>query len=465
MGRGRQFADAVHMQTTPAPSPSELARLTPESRDRYVDFLRVVSIGVVVIGHWLMAVVSWRGDSFETANVLALVPGLWAATWLLQVMPLFFFVGGFANSVTIDAHRRRGLGASEFVASRVRRLVLPVAVLLGVWLPAAFVLDTIGMHRGVLHAATKLVCQPLWFIGVYLLVVALAPTMRDLHDRGRTAVVLALAAAVALVDIARFSFGVDALGYLNVLSMWLLAQQIGFFYADGSLVRLRPFALVTAAGIALSALVALTTFGPYPASMVGLPGERISNMSPPTICLVALTAFQVCLVMLVRPAVGRWLERERVWTVVIAGNGAIMTIFLWHLTALLVAISVLHFVGFPQPAGGSWPWWASRPVVMVIATAFVAVFVRCFARFERPGRAEYRARNLAPVVGVGLGVTLLAVAAFGVASSNIVDLLDGTRVRVAVITITSLHVLACALLGWSLLIAAVRRLPVAPAPR
>jgi fucose 4-O-acetylase-like acetyltransferase len=465
MGPDRRFVDAGSMHSTPAPSPSELARLTPESRDRYVDFLRIVSIGVVVIGHWLMAVVSWRGDSFETENVLALVPGLWAATWLLQVMPLFFFVGGFANSVTIDAHRRRGLGASEFVASRVRRLLLPVVVLLGVWLPAASVLDAIGMHRGVLHAATKLVCQPLWFIGVYLLVVALAPAMRDLHDRGRAAVVFALAAAVALIDIARFAFGVDALGYLNVLSMWLLAQQVGFFYADGSLARLRPAALVTGAGVALSALVALTAIGPYPGSMVGLPGERISNMSPPTICLVALTAFQVCLVMLVRPAVARWLARERVWAAVIAGNGIIMTIFLWHLTALLVAISVLHFAGFPQPAGGSWPWWATRPVVMFLAIAFVATFVQCFARFERPARAEYRARNLVSVAGVGIAVTLLAIAAFGVASSNIVDLLDGTRVQIAVITITSLHILACALVGWSLLTAAVRRLPVANASR
>jgi hypothetical protein len=154
-----------------------------------------------------------------------------------------------------------------------------------------------------------------------------------------------------------------------------------------------------------------------------------------------------------------------VWAAVIAGNGIIMTIFLWHLTALLVAISVLHLVGFPQPAGGSWLWWATRPVVMFLATVFVAVFVRWFARYERPVRAEYRARNLAPVAGVGFGVTLLALAAFGVASSNIVDLLDGTRVQLAVVTITSLHILACALVGWSLLIAAVRRLPVAHASR
>lgn len=36
---------------------AELARATPAHRDRYVDLLRVASLGTVVVGHWLMAVV------------------------------------------------------------------------------------------------------------------------------------------------------------------------------------------------------------------------------------------------------------------------------------------------------------------------------------------------------------------------------------------------------------------------
>ncbi len=98
-------------------------------------------------------------------------------------MPIFFFVGGFANLVTIDAHRRKGLGASEFLASRVVRLMRPVVVLAAVWLPFAFVLEQLGMPAVVLRSATRSVCQPLWFIGVYMLVTALAPAMRSLHAR------------------------------------------------------------------------------------------------------------------------------------------------------------------------------------------------------------------------------------------------------------------------------------------
>ena len=84
-------------------SAADLARMTPDSRDRAVDLLRAASIAVVVLGHWLMAVVAWTDGRFRTGNVLGMVPGLWAATWVLQVMPVFFFVGGFSNLVSLDA--------------------------------------------------------------------------------------------------------------------------------------------------------------------------------------------------------------------------------------------------------------------------------------------------------------------------------------------------------------------------
>ena len=85
---------------TPTRTADRVAAATPAERDRFADLLRVASIVVVVAGHWLMAVVGWRGGRVEAGNAIALAPGLWLATWLLQVMPLFFFVGGLANLVS-----------------------------------------------------------------------------------------------------------------------------------------------------------------------------------------------------------------------------------------------------------------------------------------------------------------------------------------------------------------------------
>ena len=106
---------------TPTRTADRVAAAAPAERDRFADLLRVASIVVVVAGHWLMAVVGWRGGRVEAGNAIALAPGLWLATWLLQVMPLFFFVGGLANLVSV----RRGGGWVAFIQGRAARLLRP----------------------------------------------------------------------------------------------------------------------------------------------------------------------------------------------------------------------------------------------------------------------------------------------------------------------------------------------------
>jgi fucose 4-O-acetylase-like acetyltransferase len=434
----------MHATTT------DLARSTPSTRDRYVDFLRIASIVVVVLGHWLMAVVTLDDGQFELDNVLGMVPLLWLATWLLQVMPVFFFVGGFANLVTIDGHRRKGMGTAEYLVGRAQRLVRPVAVLFAVWIPLAIALVTFGVDREVLGDATRVVCQPLWFVGVYLIVSALAPPMRDLHASHRARILAGLVVLAVMVDLARFAFDLPAVGWLNVVFVWLFAQQLGFFYADGALTRLSRARLTGIGVAALGALVALTTFGPYPSSMVGLSEDRISNMAPPTLCLVALTVLQVALVMLARPTLTRWLQHEKRWTAVVAGNGVIMTIFLWHLSAMLFAVVLLYPLGFPQPEGGTAAWWITRPLWIVCGLIPLAVLVACFGRFERPKPAPLRAKSSSSSWVAAVGTALLAIGISGIATGTLGDVLHGTS-RLVLIDITPLQAMTIATAGWLLL--------------
>ena len=53
----------------------ELAEKTPTSRDRYVDFLRAFSIVTVVVGHWFIAVISWRGGRVGVTSAIGLRRG------------------------------------------------------------------------------------------------------------------------------------------------------------------------------------------------------------------------------------------------------------------------------------------------------------------------------------------------------------------------------------------------------
>ncbi len=432
------------------PSARDLARNTPADRDRVVDFLRAASIVVVVFGHWLMASVTISNGEFTAANTLTQVPVLQRLTWLLQVIPVFFFVGGFSNSVTISAFRRKNKSGAEFVVNRAERLLRPVFVLLAIWIPLAVLLGHVGLSNSLLGPATKLVAQPLWFIAVYLLVTALAPVMRTRHDLHRFATVGGLVLGAIVVDAARFGFGLDGLGFFNLFFVWLFAQQLGFFYADGSLLTLSRRTFVCAALTALGALVALTTIGPYPTSMVGLPGERISNMNPPTICLLALTVLQVSLVMLARPALTRWLQRERNWAAVVALNGVIMTVFLWHLTAMILLLTVISRFPIEQPSAGSALWWATRPVWFAALLIPLAALVAVFGRVERPlhnndvTETPKAALTTIGVLGVVIGIS-------GIAATDLVQLTAPGRAQIAIITLSTLQSIVLVLLGAALL--------------
>ena len=119
---------------TPADAPAPLTvdalvDATPASRDRFVDLLRALSIVVVVLWHWVFSVTHWTDAGRLTMpNPVGDVRLLWVATWLLQVMPLFFLVGGFSNLAAWDAARRRDGTAGAFLRSRLQRLFRPVAV-------------------------------------------------------------------------------------------------------------------------------------------------------------------------------------------------------------------------------------------------------------------------------------------------------------------------------------------------
>ncbi|MGH2703608.1 MAG: acyltransferase family protein [Actinomycetota bacterium] len=452
------------------PSLRTAASATPPGRDRYVDFLRLASILVVVLGHWFIAVVVWRPGEIRGANALALVPGLWAATWVLQVMPVFFFIGGFSNLVSLASIGRRGGGYAEFLTTRLARLMRPTGIFIAAWLAAAAILGMIGFPRGsLLHTATQLVGQPLWFLGVYMLVVALAPPMLRLHRRFGARVLVALALGAAAVDLVRLGLGNTTFGYLNYGLVWLFAHQLGFFYADGSLARAGRSRPALTAGMGLTALVALTASGIYPPSMVGLPGDRVSNMTPPTIAIVALSIWLVGLVMLLRPPIRRWLERPRVWLAVVAGSSVLMTMFLWHLTAMLIVASVLFPLGFPQPAPGSGAWWLLRPVWVTALVAVLAPIVLAFGRFERragPAQDDAAAANRttrrARAAGAAVGATLVIAGVLGFAVGGFDGFLRSPGVTLVLLTLNPAQNVLHLLAGGALLRAA-RRGGAAPA--
>jgi hypothetical protein len=380
-----------------------------------VDFLRAASIVAVVFGHWFVAVNTWSGGIVTADNAIGRTAGLWLATWVFQVMPIFFFVGGFSNFTSLEASRRRGDTKWAFVRGRLGRLLRPSAVFLAVWavVQVALHLADIGrptgptlwgdttVLRGMYPPAATLPFGPLWFLAVYIVVVCVAPATVWLHRRFRWWVPAVMMAIPPIVDAFGFGFGLSGLRYLNIAPVLLLPHQLGHFYADGTFSRLPRSFFWGMVAVGLGALVLLTnpwvfepfgdarfdwfpTIGAYPKSLIGTGVEPISNAYPPTVCFMVAGIWGIGAVMLIRPALARWLERTRPWKATIALNSVVMTLFLWHMTAYLLAVLTLWPLGFGRERDSTIRWWLERPLWIGVSAAYLVILVAIFGRFERP---------------------------------------------------------------------------------
>ncbi|WP_219582123.1 acyltransferase family protein [Streptomyces griseus] len=432
----------------------ELAGATPATRDRYVDLLRVASLGAVVLGHWLMAAVTPDG----VGNLLAVVPALQPLTWLLQVMPVFFFVGGFSHALSYRSLLRKRPEGSEdsvysaFLRARLQRLLRPTTVFVLVWGAAALLVQLLGGGGGLTGVTLRMVTQPLWFIGIYLAMVAFTPPLLRLHERYGWGAFAGLAGAAVAVDVLRFAAGVPYVEFLNFAFVWLAVHQLGFLRADG---RVDPRRAALLAGGGLVTATALVALGPYPLSMVGMPGEKVSNMAPPTLALLAHGLWLVGAVELLRAPAARLLERPRVWRTVVAANGVAMTAFLWHLTAMFGVYGALLALDVELPAPASAARWAQVPLRIALAAALTAALVAAFRTFERPAAPTAPgAPGASGASGGGplaaLGATLCLLGVLGLSMVGFGGLLDGRTALLIAIPVSAPAAVAMTLGGWLL---------------
>ncbi|MFE2142575.1 acyltransferase [Streptomyces sp. NPDC059456] len=420
----------------------DLAEATPGSRDRYVDLLRVASLGTVLLGHWLMAAVSSDG----IGNLLALVPALQVLTWGLQIMPVFFFVGGFSHALSYRSLARRSDGRpvyAAFLRARLQRLLRPTLVFVLLWTAGALAVQLAGGGEGKLTgAALRLVTQPLWFIGIYLAMVAFTPALLELHRRWGWGAFALLAGSAAAVDVLRFALTVPYAGFLNFLFVWLAVHQLGFLRADGRITR--PV-LLAAAGLAGAVL--LVAYGPYPLSMVGMPGEKVSNMAPPTLALLAHGIWLVGAVELLKAPAAALLARPRVWRTVVAANGIAMTAFLWHLTAMLAVYAAQLGLGLRLPEPATAAWWAQVPLRLLAAAGLTGVLVALLRRFEAPARTA-AAPGSGPLAALGTILCLLGI--LGLSMTGLGGLLQGHSAVLIALPVTAPAAIGMALGGWLL---------------
>jgi hypothetical protein len=388
-----------------------IADATPPSRNRAVDFLRAVSIIVVVFGHWLMASPWSDADGNHMGHMLTWAPFTHYVTWVFQIMPIFFFVGGYSNGITWDAAVRDGLTYREWLYARLRRLLKPVLILITFWPLAGFIALQAGVPIIYVEVASEVALIPVWFLAVYSLMVALAPAMRTLWNRVGLASLWVPVALAIIGDLLYFADVLPALGWLNYLTLWLAVHQLGFVWLDRRIQGPTIPLLCFVGGI--TAIVLMTSYGPWPTSMVGVPGEKISNSTPPHIPLLSLAAIQFGFVLLIEKRLEKWLSRGPWWTATVLISSMIMTVFLWHSTVMMFSYGAGFLWEFGLCVTPGDPGWWTRHLLWILGFfAFLIPISALLSRFERPRKSPHPApatwRLLTGIILCAGGLAMLA---------------------------------------------------------
>ncbi|MET8060449.1 acyltransferase family protein [Streptomyces microflavus] len=356
---------------------------TPPGRDRAVDALRALAILGVVGGHWLVTALVADSGTVRGASPLVYLPHLTPVSWVFQTLAVFFLVGGMVAAGSWASARKRGVPYGQWVGGRLARLFRPVAAVLVVWTLAAGAMLVSGVGESTVLALAKLVWSPLWFLLVFAGLTALTPLVARLHPLWPLAVVLH-------VDLVRFGLGGPSeLGWINVVAGWLVPYCLGALVARGGLRGRRNSWALLLGGAA--AAVSLVLWAGYPASMVGVPGGRMSNLDPPSLAAVSFGLAQCGAALLLLGPLRRSLRRPAAWVAVALVNLAAMTVFLWHQTAMIVVTaSALLVAGEPLPGLHTVPdglgWVVARLLWLPVFALALLVCWAAFRNYEQGGR-------------------------------------------------------------------------------
>jgi surface polysaccharide O-acyltransferase-like enzyme len=344
----------------------------PPTRNLAVDLYRVSGVVLIVLGHWLAGSVTYHDGYFGRQNPLVDQPWTQWLTWIFQAVPTFFLVAGYAGAVSWT-HRRdtEDVSRQTWLRHRLARVLGPTTVYVGLVSAIVVVLDLRHIAGSTLEYAGWAVAMHLWFLAVYLVVVALTPVAIAAQRRWGLLVPAVLAVGVVAVDAVSLGGHLPHLRLLNYLLCWGALYQLGIAWHDGLLAGRRPALLAGGSAVALALLILL---GPYPVSMIGVPGQSLQNTDPPSTAMLAFACTQAGLVITLAPALNRALRAGFVQRLLTTANSNVMALYLWHMIPVVIVAIVGYPAGLlPQPVEGTAEWWLARLEWVVILTLVTVV--------------------------------------------------------------------------------------------
>ena len=360
-------------------------------RDLTLDLARVFCVLLVVVIHLLEVGVGIGRHGLVVSRPLEHEVWFDAASWVLQIMPLFFVVGGFAGSTAwhsgADGHAGNRSGgradsradsrAADYATTRVLRLAQPALPLFVFFVVVVGAAELIGVDPALLDTVVLGAGSPLWFLAAYGLCQVLVPFAIRWHTQAPRLTVLLLLTGATLVDALRYRTGIVEFGLINLFFVWMLIQQFGFWYADGWFAARRWWQLAMLALGSWATLIPLTIWGPYSPDM-------LTNLNPPTLPLVALGLSQACVLQLLRPALTALMRTTVARSTVFLVGSRLMTIYLWHLPIIIILSGVALLIPAASPEPGTVSWWWLRIPFYLLVLALLFALSRLVGRWEAP---------------------------------------------------------------------------------
>ncbi|MGW7574623.1 acyltransferase family protein [Streptomyces sp. NPDC054765] len=392
---------------------STIGSREPRQRDRAIDGLRALALLAVPTGHWLIGgFVRDSNTSLHNASPLSSFGPLAPLTWVLQMLGIFFLVGGYASVLSFQRAAERGESTGVWVRGRLARLLRPAVGVTAVWAVLAPLLCVAGVPTTTVRTAATLVVQPLWFVCVYAVVTVLTPYCLAANRRLGGWAAAPLAATVAGVDFLRYGPFADSIpggvGLISLFPGWMFAYQLGVSWGEKRLGR-RGAWLLLVGGAALFTVLLIVFH--YPASMVGVPGQDRTNSHPPSLLVIALAATQSGAAILLRDRIAALLERPALWAPVSAVNLSAMTILCWHQTAMVATAlpaSILGTVPGLTTSPDFPTWMLTRLPWLPLFAALLILISQAARRFETPWTGVTQGRRiLAGALAVGFSAFAL----------------------------------------------------------
>ena len=325
-------------------------------RENWIDLVRALALARVVLYHSL-------------GNSLALT--------LVAAVPVMLVMGG---KFTMQSLARSD--ARDVIVSRVRRVGIPTVVYVVVMSAALLVagasLATLlrglvtdlvpGVHLVASDATnhSEWLFGHLWYVRDYVLFVLASPLIAEGLRRSRRWTLVGIGA----VALAAFVVGSGAHTAVNLV-MWTVGMVTGL----PSSAREHRRGDLTKGVTALAVGVVVMSIGAATGTTVEASGDRVSNLA-----VLLLGLGLVAIVQHSRESLQALVARRRVGLVATWMNQRAVTIYLWHMPAVVASFAILGSRDRGVPDG--WAGLASLPLslvltlVLVLATAQVERFAQ-----------------------------------------------------------------------------------------